>query len=123
MNGSMGTEVLAGAGGEIFFKMDEWNKSQRPGWIVFMDTHDDSIATCNLTLARDATFSGWSKFPTARHGKAGTQGFVDGHLEMKRWVDSRTLARVTGGSTPPQNHFGGPDYHYVYLRFGNLQPI
>lgn len=123
MNGSMGSSILAGAGGEVFFKMDEWNRFQRPGWIVFMDTHDDSLGTCNFTLARDATFGGWSKFPAARHGRAGTLGFVDGHAEMKRWTDTRTLAPVTGGPIPPVNHFGSPDYHYVYLRFGKLQPI
>jgi prepilin-type processing-associated H-X9-DG protein len=103
--------------------MDEWNKFQRPGWIVFMDTHDDSIGTCAYALGRDATFGGWGKFPTARHGQAGTLGFVDGHVEMKRWVDPRTLAPVTGGIIPPLNHFGSPDYHYVWLRSHKLQPI
>ena len=123
MNGTMGSDVLFGSGGEVFFKMDEWNKFHRPGWIVFMDTHEDSIGTCNSTLARDATYGTFSKYPTGRHGKAGTLGFVDGHVEMKRWVDQRTLAPITGGPIPVQNLFGDPDYHYVYLRFGKLQPI
>ena len=124
MNGTMGSMVMWGAGGEIFLKMDEWNRFNRPGWVVFMDTHEDSIATCNFYLSRDATWGGWGKFPTGRHGKAGTLGFVDGHVEMKRWVDPRTLIPVTGiGPPPAQNVFGSPDYHYVYLRFGKLQPI
>jgi prepilin-type processing-associated H-X9-DG protein len=125
MNGTMGTRVLWGSGGEVFFKMDEWNRFKRPGWIVFMDTHDDSIRTCIFNLVRDATFGGWGNFPTARHGKAGTLGFVDGHVEMKRWVDPRTLVPVTGSiwGHPAVNHFGSPDYHYVYLRFGKIQPI
>lgn len=123
MNGTMGTEVLWGSGGEIFLKMDDWNRFQRPGWIVFLDTHDDSVGTCIFSLTRDATFGGWAKFPTARHGRAGTLGYVDGHAEMKRWADPRTLAPVTGGPIPPQNHFGSPDYRYVYMRFGKLQPL
>jgi prepilin-type N-terminal cleavage/methylation domain-containing protein/prepilin-type processing-associated H-X9-DG protein len=123
MNGTMGTRVSWGAGGEFFLKMDEWNRFKRPGWIVFMDTHEDSIGTCTFHLTRDATFGGWGKFPTARHGKAGTLGFVDGHVEMKRWVDPRTLPAVTGGRIAPQNHFGSADYHYVWLRYSKLQPI
>jgi prepilin-type N-terminal cleavage/methylation domain-containing protein/prepilin-type processing-associated H-X9-DG protein len=124
MNGTMGTRILWGSGGEVFFKMDEWNRFHRPGWIVFMDTHEDSIRTCTFSLARDATYGVWGNYPAARHGKAGTLGFVDGHVEMKRWVDPRTLIPVTGIAPPPAtNVFGSPDYHYVYLRFGKLQPI
>jgi prepilin-type N-terminal cleavage/methylation domain-containing protein/prepilin-type processing-associated H-X9-DG protein len=124
MNGQMGTRVLWGAGGEVFFKMDEWNRFHRPGWIVFMDTHEDSIRTCIFALARSATYGVWDNYPAARHGKAGTLGFVDGHVEMKRWVDPRTLIPVTGIAPPPaRNVFGSPDYHYVWLRSQKLQPI
>ncbi|MBI2926171.1 MAG: hypothetical protein HYY24_10760 [Verrucomicrobia bacterium] len=124
MNGQMGTRVLWGSGGEVFFKMAEWDRFNRPGWIVFMDTHEDSIRTCIFGLARDATYGVWGSYPAARHGKAGTLGFVDGHVEMKRWVDPRTLVPVTGIAPPPaRNVFGSPDYHYVWLRSQKLQPI
>jgi len=91
MNGNMGTRVMWESGGEVFLKMDEWNRFSRPGWIVFMDTHEDSIRDCTFALARAATYGVWGNYPSARHGRAGTLGFVDGHVEMKRWVDSRTL--------------------------------
>ena len=123
MNSHMGTDVLWGSGGEVFWKMDAWNQFRRPGWIVFTDTHEDSIGTCTFGLVRDRNFGGWSKFPTARHGQAGTLGYVDGHAEMKRWTDPRTLAPVTGGSIFPQNHFGSADFHYVWQRHSKLQPI
>ncbi|MBI2926170.1 MAG: type II secretion system protein [Verrucomicrobia bacterium] len=123
MNSHMGTRVLWGSGGEVFLKMDEWSRFRRPGWIVFTDTHDDSIGTCTFGLVRDAYFGGWSKFPTARHGKAGTLGFVDGHVEVKRWTDSRTLVPVTGGRIPAQNHFGSPDWHWFWLRHSKLEPV
>lgn len=124
MNGAMGTAVLSVTGGDYFLKLDDWNRFNRPGWIVFMDTHEDSIGTCTFSLARAASFGGWNKFPAARHGKAGTLGFVDGHAELKRWTDPRTLAPVNGvAPPPPANHFGSADYHYVWLRSGKLQPI
>jgi prepilin-type N-terminal cleavage/methylation domain-containing protein/prepilin-type processing-associated H-X9-DG protein len=124
MNGQMGTRVLWGAGGEVFLKMDEWNRFHRPGWIVFMDTHEDTMFYCTFALARDATYGGWGQFPGSRHGRAGTLGYVDGHVEMRRWVDPRTVVPVTGGlPIAIGNVFGSPDYHYVWLRFGKLQPI
>jgi len=125
MNGSMGARILWVTGGEIFLKMGEWDRFNRPGWIVFMDTHEDSIRTCIFSLVRDVTYGGWGNFPAARHGNAGTLGFVDGHVEMKRWIDPRTLIPVTGSiwGHPIVNHFGSPDYHYVYLRSEKLQPL
>jgi type II secretory pathway pseudopilin PulG len=57
MNGNMGTRILWGSGGEIFLKMGDWDRFSRPGWIVYMDTHEDSIRACTFSLARDATAS------------------------------------------------------------------
>jgi prepilin-type N-terminal cleavage/methylation domain-containing protein/prepilin-type processing-associated H-X9-DG protein len=124
MNGHMGTRVLWGAGGEVFLKLDEWNRFNRPGWIVFMDTHEDTMDLCIFALGRDATYGVWGIYPASRHGRAGTLGYVDGHVEMKRWVDPRTTPPVTG--TPPgpsENVFGSPDFHYVWVRSMKLQPI
>ena len=70
MNGTMGARILWGSGGEIFLKMDEWNRFNRPGWIVFMDTHEDTIGTCILGQTRDKNFGAWQKYPAARHGRA-----------------------------------------------------
>ncbi len=120
----MGTKTLWGSGGECFLKLGEWNRFNRPGWIVFMDTHEDTMDLCIFALAQDATHGTWGGYPASRHGRAGTLGFVDGHVELKRWVDPRTTPPVTG--TPPGpsgNVFGSPDYHYVWLRSGKLQPI
>jgi hypothetical protein len=44
---------------------------------------------------------------------------------MKRWVDRRTILKVTG-ATPPiphENVFGSPDLLYVWLRHSKLQPL
>ena len=80
--------------------------------------------TTFYNLVRDSAFGGWEEYPAARHGNAGTLGFVDGHVEMKRWVDPRTLIPVTGSIWHPVvNQFGSPDYHYVCLRSHKLQPL
>jgi prepilin-type N-terminal cleavage/methylation domain-containing protein/prepilin-type processing-associated H-X9-DG protein len=124
MSSHMGTMAGWGAAGEVFLKMGDWNRYSRPGWIVFTDTHDDSIGTCIFNQIRDVTFGGWGKFPTARHGKSGTVGFIDGHAEIRRWVDPRTLAPVTGSPwIPVVNHFGSADWHWFWMRHSKLRPI
>lgn len=116
MNGSMGTEIGRITGGQPFLKMNDWSVYHRPGWIVFTDTHEDSIGSCIFTLSRDTTFGAWAKRPTGRHAGAGTLGFVDGHVEMKRWQDPRTL------KVEPMNVFGSPDWHWFWLRHSKLEP-
>src|SRR5438093_5563703 len=71
MNACLGTRVLWGAGGEVFLKMGEWDRFSRPGWIVFMDTHEDSIRQCIFNMVRDFTYGAWENYPAARHGRAG----------------------------------------------------
>jgi prepilin-type N-terminal cleavage/methylation domain-containing protein/prepilin-type processing-associated H-X9-DG protein len=125
MNSSMGSRVVWGAGGEIFLKMNEWDRFNRPGWIVFTDTHEDTIGTCHFNVIRDVNLWGWDRYPASRHGRAGTLGFVDGHVEMKRWLDPRTMLKVTGAMppTPHENVFGSPDLLYFWLRHSKLQPL
>jgi prepilin-type N-terminal cleavage/methylation domain-containing protein/prepilin-type processing-associated H-X9-DG protein len=116
MNGHMGTEVLKGTGGQPFLKMGAWNQFDRPAWIVFTDTHEDAIGTCIFNQARDVDYGIWQKRPTGRHGGGGTLGFVDGHVEMKRWQDPRTFLSNIG------NVWGSPDWHWFWLRHSKLEP-
>ncbi len=126
MNGQMGSPVQWTVGGEVFLKMGEGERFPRPGWIVFMDTHEDTMDFCGFVLARDATYGAWSAYPASRHGRAGTLGYVDGHVELRRWVDPRTVVPVMGPDQFPVklgNVFGSPDFHYVWMRSQKLRPI
>jgi prepilin-type processing-associated H-X9-DG protein len=66
-------------------------------WVV-LDEHEDTIvapAFCNFyPLPGESTT--WFGMPTSRHGGAGTLSFGDGHVEVKRWTDSRTRKPVDG---------------------------
>jgi hypothetical protein len=33
----------------------------------------------------------WIDWPGTRHNIAGTVSFTDGHAEMRRWIDARTV--------------------------------
>ncbi len=62
---------------------------------VFADVHEDSIAAGAFQGAYHGTFwpdMYWYDLPASRHGGAGTFSFADGHAEIKKWLDPRTLA-------------------------------
>lgn len=93
MNASMGY-ILNDRVLYYFLKMDEWARFSRPGWIVFMDTHEDRMESCNYVVAREANYAVWGTFPASRHGRAGTLGYVDGHVELHRWLEPSTMPPV-----------------------------
>lgn len=70
---------------------------------VFLDEREDSI--------NDGTFvvdmGGWPNrprshkmvdYPASYHNKAGGFSFVDGHSEIKKWIDSRTTPFLRRGN-------------------------
>ena len=70
---------------------------------VFLDEREDSI--------NDGTFvvdmGGWPNrprsykmidYPASYHNKAGGFSFVDGHSEIKKWIDSRTTPFLKRGN-------------------------
>ena len=56
---------------------------------VFVEEHEDSITRGNFICGE-----GWYTLPASRHGGAGTFSFADGHVEIKRWLDARTILPV-----------------------------
>lgn len=51
----------------------------------------------------------WSTdYPASYHGQAGGFSFADGHAEIKRWVDPRTMPRLRKGSNALWMNGAGP---------------
>jgi len=61
---------------------------------VFVDEHEDSITRDNFLVAPVWPNTRWLSLPASRHGGAGTFSFADGHAEIKRWLDPRTIVPV-----------------------------
>jgi prepilin-type processing-associated H-X9-DG protein len=66
---------------------------------VFMDEHEDTISSGYFDLALwDLTPPlkphYWFKLPGSRHAGGATLSFADGHVETKKWLDSRTKQPV-----------------------------
>jgi prepilin-type processing-associated H-X9-DG protein len=58
---------------------------------VFIDTHEDSIASGIFNVPAD---QGWNHFPGGRHNGAATLSFTDGHVICHKWQDPRTRQPV-----------------------------
>ena len=63
---------------------------------VFVDEHEDSICGGRFDIAPPYFGPGtwWINLPASRHGGAGTFSFADGHAEVKKWRDPRTVVPV-----------------------------
>lgn len=115
MNASMGY-ILNHRVLYYFLKMDEWARFSRPGWIVFMDTHEDRMALCTYNFTRAGNFGIWGTQPASRHGQAGTLGYVDGHVELRRWQEPSTMSPVTGKQPYGFGVYGSRDLDYLWTR-------
>jgi prepilin-type processing-associated H-X9-DG protein len=85
---------------------------------VFMDEREDSMNDGEMIVG----MSGWPETPTAwkivdypggYHNKAAGLSFVDGHSEIKRWLDPRTVPVLRRGVEIPLN-VASPNNRDVY---------
>jgi prepilin-type N-terminal cleavage/methylation domain-containing protein/prepilin-type processing-associated H-X9-DG protein len=65
-----------------------------------IDEHEDTIVDPEFSHAITWPFPPhqecWNALPASRHGGAGTLSFVDGHVELHKWIDPRTRKPVEG---------------------------
>jgi len=98
------------AGGDyIFRKMTDIVTPGPSQAFVFLDEHEDSIGGGKFEVGAGTIWpdTRWGQLPGSRHGSAGTFSFADGHAEIKKWLDPRTLVPVKRerifGLNSPQN--------------------
>ncbi|HVR37164.1 MAG TPA: prepilin-type N-terminal cleavage/methylation domain-containing protein [Methylomirabilota bacterium] len=75
--------------------------------LVFMEVHPDSICRpffgIRMASSRQARFY---HYPASYHSGSGVNGFADGHVESKKWLDDRTVS--PGHSNFHQHDFYAP---------------
>jgi prepilin-type processing-associated H-X9-DG protein/prepilin-type N-terminal cleavage/methylation domain-containing protein len=70
-------------------------------FFVFIEEHEDGIndGQFRITQSQDGRFSSASdsliSIPASRHNNGATISFADGHVELHRWEDARTIYPVT----------------------------
>ena len=76
----------------IFTKMSDIYNPPPSACFVFIDEHAGSIndGLFGVTMPDSPALTRWVDFPAARHDRAGSLSFADGHVELHRWVDERT---------------------------------
>jgi len=118
MNGFMGTTATdnGGSPAATFLKRSDFSKVPRTELLVFMDEHEDSLTFSIYSLTRDINRETWSHLPASRHAGSGVISFTDGHAEVHRWRDRRTLVPVKGVFQGGVVATGSPDWKYVWER-------
>jgi prepilin-type processing-associated H-X9-DG protein len=97
--GNRGTDGGWGAKWKVYTKMGDVTDPGPSNTYVLLDEREDSINDGFFVTSMDgypsAAQTKMVDFPASYHNRAGGFSFVDGHAEIRKWVDSRT--------TPPIN--------------------
>jgi prepilin-type processing-associated H-X9-DG protein len=87
------------AGYRVFLKESDFLVPGPSMTWVFMDEHPDGIndAMLALNMAPAAfwpTYTDWQDMPASYHNGACGISYADGHAEIKKWLDSQSVAPV-----------------------------
>ena len=63
---------------------------------VFTDVNPANI--CTPAFGVDMSLASWVHYPSGLHHRRGVLAFADGHVEVHRWMDARTLPKLTSGN-------------------------
>ena len=103
------TDVDAfGSGYRIYKKMGDLNDPGPTRTWVFLDEREDSINDGEMVVGMDGypdRPQSWKivDYPASYHGGAGGLSFADGHSEIKKWKDPRTMPVLKKGQLIPLN--------------------
>ena len=81
---------------KIYLRMADFTSPGPSGIFLFMDMREDSIDWGNFATDMrgwpdNPDQTGFYDLPANYHNKAGGLSFVDGHAEIRRWKDERTM--------------------------------
>jgi prepilin-type N-terminal cleavage/methylation domain-containing protein/prepilin-type processing-associated H-X9-DG protein len=108
-------------GGEQFRKYLKMSDIVRPGpsstWVL-LDEHPDSINDgffcVNMNGYPDLNQATFPDLPASFHNKAAGIAFADGHSEIHKWKDSRTMPPVQRTDPPAVSHANNPDVQWMW---------
>jgi prepilin-type N-terminal cleavage/methylation domain-containing protein/prepilin-type processing-associated H-X9-DG protein len=79
------------------FKLSDLEIGTSSRYVVFIDTHADTIGLCSFAQGRFFnTATLWSDRPASRHGGRGTLSYHDGRVELTKWRTPEVLVPETG---------------------------
>ncbi len=106
---SGGNGLIPGGGlWRVYLKMSDMTDPGPSGTFLFLDMREDSIDIGNFATDMRgwpdvSGQTGFYDYPASYHNRAGGLSFADGHSEIKRWLDDRTMPPlVKDGLIPDQ---------------------
>ena len=80
---------------------------------VFSDVNPANICTPGFGV--DMTLYRWIHYPSSQHRQRGVVTFADGHMEVHKWKDPRTMPRLTSGTyiAHANSAVGNPDLKWI----------
>ena len=83
----------------VFRKGSDLNRMGASQAYVFIDEHPDSVNYGDFAVSMNDGAAPGSihiiDYPASNHGSSGALSFADGHAEVHKWVDARTVKPVT----------------------------
>jgi len=83
----------------VFRKMGDFSLMSPSTAYIFIDEHPDSLNFGDFAVAMNdgaaASAIHIIDYPASTHNRAGGLSFADGHAEVHKWVDARTIKPVT----------------------------
>ena len=81
---------------KIYLKSSQIIADAPANRFVFTDVNPASI--CTPAFGVDMTLQTWIHLPSDLHRQRAVLAFADGHVEAHRWLDSRTMTHLAGGT-------------------------
>jgi prepilin-type processing-associated H-X9-DG protein len=130
MNNWVGGIIWPGAGLDggwgsnwvVYRKMSDMHDPGPARTWVFIDEReesiDDSVWITSMKGFRDASLKyELVNYPASYHGHAGTVSFSDGHAELRKWNDQRTLPKpYSNAKSSPVPSAGNIDIEWLQER-------
>jgi prepilin-type N-terminal cleavage/methylation domain-containing protein/prepilin-type processing-associated H-X9-DG protein len=82
---------------------DYYRFSPSTAW-VFIEQHPWTLddGSFEVYWPGSGFAANWSDFPGVRHGRTAPVGFVDGHVELRKWVEETTVPKLTVNGGVPE---------------------
>ncbi len=113
--------LSASPGFRVYKKMSDLTVPGPSRTWVFIDEREDSIDDAffavNMTGFPDSRRTiVWVNYPAAYHGNSAGLAFADGHAEIRRWRDNRTMPPMVRGTYLPLNISSPNNEDLVWLQ-------
>ena len=105
MGGNGGTDGGWGPRWKVNTKLGDISDPGPSNSYVLLDEREDSINDGFFVVTMEGypnpALTSMVDWPASYHNRAGGFSFADGHSEIRKWVDPRTMPRIAPGQIPP----------------------